>query len=264
MRVRFGELTWPEIEEILQMRHAVILPVGSTEEHGAHLPVNVDSMEATYLSEQTAKKIISTHKDLSVLVAPTIHYTDISAHKMFPGSIGVSIDTLIKTIRDIVESLLDQGFNNIIAFVSHRENNCSVEAALRMINDKYPHAHIFAVSMVSLGWELRLKICKAGLVGVGHALEAETAMSLVMQPQNVKLDRTIKGSRELPLPEKFIGNIGKDQHRGILYYPPKLLRGWEKSGISGDPTMASAEEGTQIINAVVDDFPDIIVRVINL
>ena len=101
-------------------------------------------------------------------------------------------------------------------------------------------------------------------MGVGHALESETSQSLVMQPQNVKLNKAIKGRRELPLSQKFIGNIGKDQHRGVIYYPHTLLRGWEESGISGDPMMACKEEGEEIINAIVNDFSELILQIMDI
>ncbi len=261
MTVRLAEMTWPEVKEVVRKPNVVILPFGSTEQHGPHLPLNVDSASATYITEHAAQKVMEEHK-IRVLVAPTVHYTEVSFHKMFPGTIGVKMDTLIRMIVDIVNSFLEQGFNNIIAVTSHRENACPLEAALRVVADDYPKAHLFAITTVRLGFDVRPGLVKAGPEGLGHALEIETSMTLVIEPQNVKLDKAVKSNRKLPLPERYIGVTGGDNSKGIIYHTG--VKGFEKTGIYGDPTMASKEEGQKILSAVVNDLADIIVHVASL
>lgn len=259
MTVRLDEMSWPEVQEVLSKPNAIILPFGSTEQHGAHLPLNTDSACATYIAEYTAQKVTDEHK-ISVLVAPTIHYTDVSLHKMFPGTIGVKADTLIRMIVDIVRSFLDQGFNNIIALTGHRENDCPLVVALRMIAEDYPKANVFAVCTIDLDFDVRSGLLKAGVPGMGHALEMETSAALVIEPQNVHLDKAIIGSRELPLSEKYIGSYGKDTRKGVLYYSG--AKGFEKSGTFGDPTMASKETGEKILSAMIGNLADIIRQVV--
>jgi len=260
MKVKLDEMTWPEVQEMLTKPNVVLLPIGSTEQHGAHLPLNVDSLTATYIAEQAALKVADKYK-ICVLVAPTIDYADVSVHKMFPGTVGVKVDTLIRMIVDIIESFLDQGFKNIITLNSHRQNTCSIEAAHRIIADQRPKANLFAVNSVGgLGFDARPGLVKAGLSGQGHALEIETSMYLVMQPQNVYLEKAIIGSRELPLSERYIGASGNDQSKGVIYYSG--AKGFEKSGTFGDPTMASKEEGEKVLSAIISDLTDIIVQVV--
>lgn len=260
MKVRLDEMSWSEVKEVLTKPHVVLLPLGSTEEHGAHLPLNVDSAAATYIAEHAARKVAEEHK-IFVLVAPTIDYTDVSIHKMFPGTIGVKVDTLIRMIVDIVESFLDQGFKNIIGLNSHRQNDCSLEAALRIVADKYPEANTFALNAYwGLGFDAHKGLVKAGIAGAGHALEVETSTALVMQPQNVHLDKAIIGSRQLPLSERYIGAVGLDKNKGVIYYSGAT--GFEESGTFGDPTMASKEEGERILSAVINDLADVIVQVV--
>lgn len=264
MTVRLDEMTWPEVKEVLKKPNVIILPVGATEQHGAHLPLNVDSILVTSGAERAARKAADKRKNAVILVAPTLHYTDVSAHKEFPGTIGIKIDTLIKTIEDIVRNFLDQGFKSIIVLNGHTENSCSIEAALRKVAEDCPHAGLYNVSMIVIGRDIRVKLSKAGIAGVGHALEGETSMSLLLQPQNVKLDKTIKGSRTIPLPEKYIGVTGQDHSKGIMYYAHSRLRGWEESGILGDPTMSTKEDGEEILNSITNDFADIILEIIKL
>jgi creatinine amidohydrolase len=259
MKVRLDEMAWPEVKELLTQPHAVILPLGSTEEHGAHMPLNVDSYAVTYLAESAARKVEEEH-GIRVVVAPTIDYTDVSPHKMFPGTIGVKVETLIRVIADIVEAFLDQEFKHVIALNGHLENTCSIEAALRIVADRRPGANIFAFTSVhGLGSEARKGLTKAGTKGKGHALEGETSCALLIQPQNVHLDKAMIGSRRLPLPEKYIGDTGEDRTKGVIYCPGHM--GFNESGTAGDPTMASKEEGEKIFAASIRDLAELIVHI---
>ena len=258
MTVKLDEMSWVEIKEVLKKPHVVVLPIGSTEEHGAHLPVNVDSACTIYIAEQAAQKVVDEHK-INVLVAPPIPYGEISHHKMFPGTIGLKADTLIRVIKEIVESFLEQGFKNVIALTGHRENSAPIEVALTMVAEECPEANIFGVNTMGLGFDARPGLVKAGLAGMGHALEVETSEAMVYQPQNVHLERAIIGKRILPLSERYIGATGKDISKGIIY--ASGLKGFEESGTLGDPTMASREEGEKILSAMVSDLADIIVQV---
>jgi len=262
--MKLAEMTWSDVKKALQLKNVLLLPIGSTEEHGTHLPLNVDSAEAAFVCELAANMAEEVNKDASIMVAPTIHYSDVSVHKMFPGTIGISIDTFIHTVEDIVHALLSQGFTNIIVFVAHVEANCSVETALRKVVDRVPDARVCAVNMVDLGREVRGSVCKAGPKGVGHALESETSQCLYIQPQHVKLERAEIGKRILPFTEKFVGPTGMNKNLGISYYNPLLNKGWEQSGLDGDPTMASKEEGEAIINAMAADLAEIISQVLAL
>jgi creatinine amidohydrolase len=261
MNVRMDQMSWPEIKEVLKQPHAVILPIGSTEEHGAHLPTNVDAACATYISEHAARKVAG-ETDIRVLVAPTIVYTDVMpAHKKFPGTVAIKLDTFISLVQDIIEALLDQGFKNIIALSAHLENNSPLEVAIRMIKERRPEASIFALGTVAgIGFDGKPALSKAGWAGVGHALELETAFCLVIQPHLVHLERAIIGERYLPLSQRYIGATGEDKSKGVLYCSG--VSGDEEAGTHGDPRLANKELGEKSLNAMVSDLADIIIQVV--
>jgi creatinine amidohydrolase len=262
MNVRLDEMSWPEVRECLTKPHAVIIPVGSTEEHGGHLPLNVDAITATYICEAAAKKVMEENK-ISVLVAPVVAYTDVTPHKIFPGTIGVKLDTFMQVMQDIIEAFLDQGFKNIIAMSGHLENNSPLEVAIRMVKERRPKANLFAVSEVhGLGFDAMPGLIKGGLAGMGHALEIETSFSLVIQPQNVHLEKTIKGYRTLPISTRYIGITGGDRSKGMLYCSG--VEESHESGTAGDPSMASKEAGEKLLNAIVKDLADVVVQVVNI
>ena len=259
MKIRLDEMTWPELRSILEGKNLILLPLGSTEEHGTHLPLDVDSVCATQIAEKAAAKAMA-GLEARVLVAPTIHYTDVAVHKMFPGSVGVRAETMVLVLKDVVGAFLAQGFRRIVLFSGHHENNGPMEMALRTLADSDPQAKLLAVTSMGLGFDVRPGLVKAGNAGQGHGLEIETSLSLLLQPQNVCLEKAQKGSRRLPLGERFIGPTGSDRTKGVIYYSGTA--GFETTGIYGDPTMASREEGERIFQAIVDDLAEIILEVL--
>ena len=260
MTVRLDEMSWLDVKAALTKPHAVILPIGSTEEHGAHLPLNVDSACVTYIADAAAKKAAHEH-GVNALVAPTIHYTDVGPHKRFPGTIGIKIGTLIQVLVEIIEAFIDQGFNNVIGLSGHLENNSPLEVACRIVAEGRPEAKIYGLTVVlGLGSHALPGLLKGGIPGMGHALEVESSIALVIQPQNVHLEKTIVGHRRLPLSEKYIGPVGEDKTRGVLYCSG--IEESEESGTSGDPRMATKETGEKILAADIDDLADIIVQVV--
>ncbi len=259
MKVRLDEMTLFEVRELLKKTNVVLLPLGTTEQHGAHLPLKTDALHATYICENAAKKAME-ESDVSVIVAPTIPYTDVAEFKMFPGSVGVKGDTLIRVIYDILETFLDQGFNNIIVLNSHLPNNCAMESAVRLVANEYPEANLWAVSSVyGLGFDAFPGLVEAGPEGLGHALETETAGVLYMEPQSVYLDRAVLGTRKFPISKRYIGSNGMDRTKGVLFYSG--FTGSEESGIHGNPTMATREKGERLITQTISDLADIIIQV---
>ncbi len=97
---------------------------------------------------------------------------------------------------------------------------------------------------------------------MGHALEGETSFSLVIQPQNVHLEKAIIGSRNLPISSRYIGIDGEDKTKGVLYVSG--ITGNEESGTHGDPRMASKEEGEKKLKAIVNDLADIMIQAAKL
>jgi len=261
MKVRLHEMRWPEVKEALGKPNVIVLPVGSIEQHGKHLPVNVDSAVASYVAENAARKVAE-EQGISAVVAPTINYADVSVHKMFPGTIGIKVDTLIRMVADILESFLEQGFKNVVVLSGHWENRCSIESAVRLIADRYPDARLYLICAVGLGMEIESDetMIKAGKEGMGHALETETSISMVIQPQNVNLEGAGTGWRKMPLPEKYIGVTGMDQSKGVLYHPSPT--GFEETGTQGDPSKASKELGEKVLSTQINNLAELLVKIV--
>ncbi len=256
-KVKLNELSWPEVAEVLKRPNVVLLPVGSMEQHSLHLPLNVDSCCATYIAEQAAKKVTG-DGNIRVLVAPAIEYTWVQGDfSKFPGTIGVSVDTLLLVIGDIIRGFISQGFNTIILVNGHFPNSAPLSLALGKTSIEFPETGLYLVDWWKLGFDVIPRIRKSSELGF-HADELETSLMLVIQPENVHMEKAVEDRPGYSLSERYVGVGGRGP---VTFHSRKKFPKMGTSpGVMGDPTVASRETGEKIIAAVVDDLADIIAQ----
>src|SRR5512138_1049429 len=100
-------MTMPEFEAGLQRTRTILIPFGSVEEHGQHLPLSTDTIQAYEAGKRAAQQI-------PLFVAPPIHYGNCRSTSQHPGTISISTDTLKALMKDIIRSLRSHGFQNMI------------------------------------------------------------------------------------------------------------------------------------------------------
>jgi creatinine amidohydrolase len=123
------ELTWEEVALYLQGRDTIIVPFGTTEQHGPAGPLGLDGYVAIGLAEDAARKA-------GVLVAPPIWYGDSSHHLGFPGTISLRTETLMQIVYDVVRSLARHGFKRILLVNGHKWTNLpALTSAARNIRE---------------------------------------------------------------------------------------------------------------------------------
>ena len=227
----WGELTWPEAKERFQQVDIALLPVGSVEQHGPHLPLDTDAFDANYL----ARRIAEACSDPKPLVLPNISYGVSYHHDEFKGTVSISNDTLAKLVYDIGISVSRNGIKKLVIINGHGGNSPALNYAAQMINRD---AHIFVC--VDTGETSDVDIY--ALVETPndvHAGEIETSTTLAVRPHLVKMDQV---RREVPeFSSRYLDFTSK---RGVLWYA--YTRKISRSGVMGDPTKASAEKGKKI------------------
>jgi len=169
-------MTWPEVEAALQRTDVALIPVGSIEQHGRHLPLGTDSYAAI-----EACKLIAQKAD--ALVAPVV-LAGISAHHLgFPGSLTLSPETFEAVIYETAEALIHHGIRKIAFYNGHGGNGASVANVITRINNTTP------ATAVDLG-ELPLPPERSPFPAPAfdyHAGVGETSWMLFLTPQLVQM-----------------------------------------------------------------------------
>src|SRR3954454_15121429 len=163
----------------------VILPVASIEQHGPHLPVEVDSMLGEAAAARTAEKVLA--KGQPILVLPVL-WTGLSEHHMsFGGTITLDNATFAAVVEGVVRSVLRHGFRRIVLLNAHGGN----ENALRAITDDLTPKLGVPIVQFTYWYAAAAAIAKILETqgGLQHACEAETSMMLVVRPELVATDR---------------------------------------------------------------------------
>ena len=227
----WGELTWPEAEKHLQQVDIALLPVGSIEQHGPHLPLDTDAYDAKYLALRVAEAC----SEPKPLVLPNISYGVAYHHNEFKGTVSISNEALSKMVYDIGMSVAQNGIKKLVVINAHGGNSPALNYAAQMINRD---AHMFVC--VDSGETSDVDIY--ALVETHndvHAGEIETSTSLAVRPQNVKMNLA---RQEIPeFSSRYLDFTSK---WGVSWYA--YTQRISNSGVMGDPTKASAEKGKKI------------------
>jgi creatinine amidohydrolase len=224
--------SWVEVEAYLRSSTLpiAILPVGSVEAHGPHLPLTTDSIIAEAIAREIGKR-------LDAFVLPVFHYGTLWSLKDFPGSTWIERDTLTRAIYEIGAVLATHGFKMFVVINAHIGNTDSIKEGLRKLIKDYPELNVYMFNP-DLIFEVAKKYIdsKPWYKMYYHAEEIETSLLLYLVPDTVKMDKAVREYPDVPanMDYKFI--------------PWKLLT---KSGVIGDPTVANREKGEKIFKEVV-------------
>ncbi len=225
------EMTWPQIEEKLKKVDIAILPCGSIEQHGPHLPVDVDAFDAEYL----AKKVAEACSDPKPFVLPLISYGVSYHHEEFKGTLSVSNEALSKMVYDIGMSLAKNGIKKLLILNGHGDNEPTLKFAAQMINRD---ANIFVcVETGETSDEDIIKIIDTP--NDIHAGEIETSTSLATRPHLVRMEKAIDSTLNF-------GSVYLDfsSSRGVSWYV--RTRKISQTGVMGNPTLANVEKGKKM------------------
>ena len=254
------EMKYPEIEEYLEDNDIVLIPVGSTEQHGPHLPLMVDAIEAIDVTAGVVERA-------KVLATPPVWFGWSPHHMGYPGTVTLRPETLTAVVEDIANSLVYHGFKKLVIVNGHRGANLPpLEiAAVRLRNRTGAYVAIVDVALIALK-EVR-EICEGEVGTIGHGCESETSFMLYKHEELVDMNKAVK-ALEVYDPKFLTSFISLDPRldydRVFFRSTPeeqRQARGFVSS--RGDPTLASREKGRRIYEAIVNntvEFIDQMVR----
>ncbi|MBN2552386.1 MAG: creatininase family protein [Spirochaetales bacterium] len=197
--ILYSELAWPDLERAVEEDYTVVLPVGSTEQHGPHLPICTDD----YMAQKwAADAALLARKQFAarVLVLPGIHFGNAKHHMGFPGTVTLSFETLKNLVFEVGDSVLAHGFRKLVILNVHGGNRFAVGAAGVDLKEKYVKAGREVLIRVADDGNPDLrprsmfdrleKITKeAALHKMVHSGALETAKILYLRGDLVKMER---------------------------------------------------------------------------
>jgi creatinine amidohydrolase len=251
------EMSSAEVAAALEVTRTLLLPVGATEDHGAHLPLGTDAFEAREICRRAAKKLAAA--GCPVVVGPTIPFGVSPFHMGFAGTVTLTSSTLILVIKEVATSLYRHGFRNICLVHGHDGNLPQMMVAAQDLV-----AETDDLTVVVMNWMVELaKAYAAGLgrsrKGESHGGEGETARLLVTHPELVD---PAKG-KAFYLADDDLRRIQSPEHMkagGGLFYPTRSYKDLTPVGSIGDPTLATVEVGERGYDAIVDWIARIVAR----
>jgi creatinine amidohydrolase len=236
--IEWRRLRADQLRELARQNAIVIVPVGSLEQHGPHLPVEVDSRLGEEVAHRTARLIDARGEHAVVL--PML-WTGISEHHMsFGGTITLDLPAFAAVIEGICKSIVRHGFKRIVLLNSHGGN----DNALRTLADELT-PKLGVPILQTTYWLAAAEEIGAILdtqPNVGHACEAETAMMMAVRPDLVANDRiAMAKANKTPDAEDIVGP-------GVYIW--RTLSAMAATGVVGNPEAATAEKGNRLLEAI--------------
>ena len=217
----------------------VLVPTGAIEQHGDHLPVDVDIHAATEVCREVAAR------DDHVIVAPPLPFGFSGAQTYRPGTITLRSSTLIEVLRDTCGSILEQGFTRVLVVNGHNGNKW-MNGQLVTELQRPVGAFVGALTYFDLTLEAFTEHRVSGVGGEGHAGELETALELYLRPELVGDERVVR----YVTPTSAYGFVDL-AIRGPLAGGMRPTRPPYPEGVMGDPQAATAELGGRVLEAAV-------------
>jgi creatinine amidohydrolase len=236
------DLTMPGFEELRGQTQTVILPLGSVEEHGSHLPLGTDTFHAIEVARRVADLRL-------VVVAPPVFYGMCRSTREHPGTVSISGDTLRAVLVDLGREFYRQGMRNLV-FISGHAGGTHISAIVEAgecLLAELPEVRLAVVNLLELLREVLAD--QPDLVqtkGDSHAGEVETAVMMAAYPQLVKGT----APEEWPSFPKYV--LVRDKRR---YWP---------GGVWGNPAPASPVQGEEILRAEAIKLSNVISMLQNL
>lgn len=220
------EMTMREFEAGLELTRTVLIPFGSVEEHGPHLPLSTDTYEAYEVCKKAALQ-------RPLFVAPPVHYGNCRSTACHPGTVSISTGTLKALFIDVVTSLRIHGMQNFVALTGHAGGaHCmALQDAGEELLVRFDDISVAVVSEYDLAKEQGRGLIETA--GDAHAGEIETSRILHSHPH------LVKGTAPREFPTFPPGILVRDKRR---YWP---------GGVWGDPGKATTDKGARLEEMVI-------------
>jgi mycofactocin system creatininase family protein len=232
LRPDLADVTWTDLGE-RDAPLTLLVPVGSCEQHGPHLPIGADTLIAVALARDVADRRPRR------FVAPALAITASGEHQGFPGTLSIGTEAMVTVLVELVRSA---GWAQRVVLVNGHGGNVD---AMRRAAAVFEHEQREVLTWWPDVAAATAAIGDARMVrGDLHAGHVETSLLLALHPELVRLDRAVAGPQTVTMADLV--------HHGVQAVSP--------SGVLGDPTLATADEGRRLFAALTEQLADAVDR----
>ena len=233
--LHLDRLTWAEVKlEIENGKSTVIIPLGSTEQHGRHMPLGTDAVLGDEIGWVLADR-------LDAFLAPTVRFGCSDHHLSFPGTISLGDETFKRIVSDVVASLSRHGFRRIVLMPTHGGNFKPLAEAVAELK---PVENVKVIAFTDLEGLVKAAFESSSASGVtpaqsgAHSGEWETSLMLALRPDQVKMEHAAEG---------FVGELSE-----IMAKVFDGIQNLDENGVLGDPRPAAAAAGKKYFDEIID------------
>lgn len=233
---KLSEINWQKAHELIQQNIIIVLPAGAgSKEHGSHLPCGTDLLVVEELATRVAQKF-------PVLLLPALAYGYYPAFVDWPGSVSLNPNTFMDCVKDIFRSFAQFGAKKFLII----DGGVSTHPPLRIVSSELYNelgVRVGVTNILGLGEEVKTNISEQEFGG--HGDELETSCLLAIRPDLVEMEKAVF--------DKNFHLAGTSSKEGIIkvHLGGKMV---SKSGIHGNATLATAEKGEQLLQAMTQDI----------
>lgn len=241
--MRWDELTWVEFDVLSKEQCIALLPVGSIEQHGPHLPLGLDYMIVDRLSDRFIVKARTL--GLNTIKLPPIPYGLSHMWLGNPGTISIDHSSFMNYVCDVVRSIIRWGVKYVLILNGHAGNSDALRVVASRITNEFKED---SVVVVTSWWELVNDVIKELFnIGFFHADEVETSVALAL---NINVKGELMGSEIHRRYDEFWHSLDLTKRPKIYVYRFEAIR--RIPGSYGNPKAVDIEKGVKIVEHVID------------
>jgi len=238
-----SQCTWEEIGEIKRENQIVLIPLGSNEQQGAHLPLGLDTFVAERVAFDVAQRT-------GALVAPTIPLGYSQWFMEYPGTLSLRMETLIQLMRDYGESLMAHGFRKFFFINGHSGNSPAVDVLAREWKLRFD----LTLAMIEI-WKIANALAKKcehlQEKFFKHGGEVMTSIAMAINSEWVEMSRAKPEYLKSSNPDIEIkSTLGAAEFEGIEMSFYEKAKRCTETGIMGNPMAANLEAGKWLLREI--------------
>ena len=232
-----AESTWKDVDAFTRDA-VVVIPTGSLEQHGPHLPLFTDSILATAVAAEVEKRASD-----KILLTPCLWLGASGHHLKFSGTLSASFEGYFEAVKAVVESLISHGFVKFYIVNDHGGNNEPNGVVMRQLKAKYPNFTFGHSGYYQFAEAETCDVLEGRFKTIRHACEAEVSLMMHVRPDLVRTDQLRNDglAPEVPL-------------RGVIHHFDELT----EEGSLGSGTLGSAAKGKVIFEAAVNGIVNLV------